>query len=179
MKNFYKGKRVFVTGYTGFKGSWLCEILLNFGAEVCGYALEPDELSLFNILNLKNKCKNNFADIRDLKKLKQAVKDFEPEIILHLAAQPIVLASYEDPVYTYETNVMGTVNILEAARECKSLKSFVNITTDKVYENKEWPWGYREHENLCGFDPYSNSKSCSELVTYSYKHAFFKDESSP
>lgn len=179
MENFYNGKRVFVTGYTGFKGSWLCEILLNFGAEVCGYALEPDELSLFNILNLKDRVKNNFADIRDLKSLKQAVKDFEPEIILHLAAQPIVLASYEDPVYTYETNVMGTVNILETARECKALKSFVNITTDKVYENKEWPWGYREHENLCGFDPYSNSKSCSELVTYSYKHAFFKDESSP
>ena len=179
MQNFYKDKRVFITGYTGFKGSWLCEILLKFNAKICGYALQPEELSLFNILDLKNKCENNFADIRDLSALKKAIKDFKPEIIFHLAAQPIVLASYNDPVYTYETNVMGTVNILEAARECDSLKSFVNITTDKVYENKEWPWGYRENENLCGFDPYSNSKSCSELVTYSYKHAFFNNESSP
>ena len=177
LKDFYRNKRVFITGHTGFKGSWLCKILLNFGAEVCGYALEPYEISLFNIAKID--VKNNFNDIRDLKALKNAVNDFKPEIIIHMAAQPLVLESYKNPVYTYETNIMGTVNILEAVRECKSVRSFLNVTTDKVYENKEWPWGYRENERLCGLDPYSNSKSCSELITYSYKNSFFNDKNSP
>lgn len=181
LKNFYKNKRVFITGHTGFKGSWLCKILLNFGAEICGYALKPDKISLFNILELEKniKLKNIFGDIRDLNALKIAAKDFNPDIIIHMAAQPLVLRSYQEPVYTYETNIMGTVNILEAARECSALKSFLNVTTDKVYENKEWPWGYRENERLCGRDPYSNSKSCSELITYSYKKSFFNENNAP
>ncbi len=177
---FFKGKRVFITGHTGFKGSWLSKILILSGADVCGYALEPNtDLSMFNLLNLDAQMKSVIGDIRDLDKLKSVIESFKPEIVIHLAAQPIVRESYKNPVYTYETNVMGTVNILEAIRNVKSVKSFLNVTTDKVYLNKEWNYGYRECDELCGYDPYSNSKSCSELVTYSYKNSFFNDVDFP
>lgn len=173
--NFYKGKKVLVTGHTGFKGSWMCKVLTNMGAEVAGYSLNPPtNPSLFEIAEIEKDIKSYIGDIRDLKKLKAVFDEFQPEIVLHLAAQPIVRDSYKDPVYTYETNVMGTVNILECVRNSESVKSFLNVTTDKVYENKEWCWGYRENEPLDGYDPYSNSKSCSELVTHSYKNSFFK-----
>lgn len=173
---FYKGKKVLVTGHTGFKGSWMCKVLTNMGAEVAGYSLNPPtNPSLFEIAEIEKDIKSYIGDIRDLKKLKSVFDEFQPEIVLHLAAQPIVRDSYKDPVYTYETNVMGTVNILECVRNSNSVKSFLNVTTDKVYENKEWCWGYRENEPLDGYDPYSNSKSCSELVTHSYKNSFFSD----
>ncbi|MCR5766148.1 MAG: CDP-glucose 4,6-dehydratase [Treponema sp.] len=178
--SFYKGKKVFLTGHTGFKGSWLSRILILAGAEVTGYALEPPtEPSLFMQTKTANQINSIIGDIRDGEKLKKAMADAKPDIVLHLAAQPIVRTSYKDPVGTYETNVMGTVNVLEAVRTCSSVKSFVNITTDKVYLNKEWAWGYRENEELCGFDPYSNSKSCSELVTYCYRNSFFSDTTAP
>ena len=174
--SFYKGKKVLVTGHTGFKGSWMCKVLTNMGAEVAGYSLNPPtNPSLFEIAEIEKDIKSYIGDIRDLKKLKAVFDEFQPEIVLHLAAQPIVRDSYKGPVYTYETNVMGTVNILECVRNSESVKSFLNVTTDKVYENKEWCWGYRENEPLDGYDPYSNSKSCSELVTHSYKNSFFKD----
>lgn len=173
---FYKGKKVFLTGHTGFKGTWLSRILILAGADVTGYSLEPPTSpSLFEQTATAEQMKSIIGDIRDGEKLKKAVAEARPELVLHLAAQPIVRTSYKDPAGTYETNVLGTVNILEAVRDCSSVKSFVNITTDKVYLNKEWAWGYRENEELCGFDPYSNSKSCSELVTYSYRNSFFAD----
>lgn len=178
--DFYKGKKVFLTGHTGFKGTWLSRILILAGADVTGYSLEPPtSASLFEKTNTASEMKSIIGDIRDGKKLKDSLIVVNPDIVLHLAAQPIVRTSYKNPVETYESNVMGTVNILEAVRTCSSIKSFVNITTDKVYLNKEWAWGYRENEELCGFDPYSNSKSCSELVTYSYRNSFFNEESSP
>lgn len=178
--SFYKGKKVFLTGHTGFKGTWLSRILIFAGAEVTGYSLEPPTSpSLFVATNTASQMKSIIGDIRDREKLVDAVKDAKPDIVLHLAAQPIVRTSYRDPVGTYESNVMGTVNILEAVRATLSVKSFVNITTDKVYKNKEWFWGYREDEELCGLDPYSNSKSCSELVTHSYKNSFFAEITSP
>ena len=174
--SFYKNKRVFITGHTGFKGSWLCKILSNAGAEVTGYSLKPyTEPSLFEIADIENDIESIIGDIRDLNSLKKAFDKSNPEIVLHLAAQPIVRDSYKDPAYTYETNVMGTVNILECVRHSDSVKSFLNVTTDKVYLNREWHWGYREDEMLDGYDPYSNSKSCSELVTHSYKNSFFSD----
>lgn len=176
MQNFYRGKRVFVTGHTGFKGSWLCKILADLGAVVTGYSLEPPtNPNLFEIADIKSDIKSVIGDIRDYDSLKKAFDEAQPEIVLHLAAQPIVRDSYKMPAYTYETNVMGTVNILECVRLSQCVKSFLNVTTDKVYENKEWHWGYRENEPLDGFDPYSNSKSCSELVTHSYKNSFFAD----
>lgn len=176
MLEFYKGKKVFVTGHTGFKGSWLCKVLANAGAEVTGYSLNPPTTpSLFEIADIQNDINSVIGDIRDLSTLKDAFDKAQPEIVLHLAAQPIVRDSYKMPVYTYETNVMGTVNILECVRQSSCVKSVLNVTTDKVYENKEWQWGYRENEPLNGFDPYSNSKSCSELVTHSYKNSFFAD----
>ena len=174
--SFYKGKRVFVTGHTGFKGSWLCKLLSNVGANVSGYSLEsPTNPSLFKIAGIAQDVYSVIGDIRDYKALKEAFDAVQPEIVLHLASQPIVRDSYKNPVYTYETNVRGTVNILECIRNSTCVKSFVNVTTDKVYQNKEWSWGYRENEELDGFDPYSNSKSCSELVTHSYKNSFFHD----
>lgn len=174
---FYRNKKVLVTGHTGFKGSWLCKLLENYGAEVIGYSLNPPtEPSLFKIANIESDVKSIIGDIRDLSKLKEVFDDFQPEIVFHLAAQPIVRDSYKDPVYTYETNVIGTVNICECVRKSSSVKSFLNVTTDKVYLNKEWEWGYRENEELDGFDPYSNSKSCSELVTHSYKRSFFDEK---
>ncbi len=174
--SFYKGKKVFVTGHTGFKGSWLCKILSNLGAEVTGYSLNPPtNPSLFETANIEKDICSVIGDIRDYNALKAAFDKAQPEIVLHLAAQPIVRDSYKNPAYTYETNVMGTVNILECVRNSDCVKSFLNVTTDKVYLNKEWAWGYRENEELDGFDPYSNSKSCSELVTHSYKNSFFAD----
>lgn len=174
--DFYKGKRVLITGHTGFKGAWLCQMLINAGAEVTGYALNPPtKPSLFEIANISGKMNSVIGDIRDLSKLKETFIKTQPEIVFHLAAQPIVGESYKNPVYTYETNVMGTVNICECVRTSDSVKSFLNVTTDKVYLNKEWEWGYRENEELDGYDPYSNSKSCSELVTHSYINSFFKE----
>ncbi len=173
---FYKGKKVLVTGHTGFKGTWLCRILLGAGAKVTGYSLNPPtDPSLFDITRTGESMDSVIGDIRDLQLMRSVFDRVKPDIVLHLAAQPIVRDSYKDPVYTYETNVMGTVNILECIRLTDSVRSFVNITTDKVYKNNEWSWGYRENEPLDGFDPYSNSKSCSELVTHSYKDSFFDD----
>lgn len=174
-REFYRGKRVFVTGHTGFKGSWLCKILVNLGADVTGYALQPPtEPSLFKISNIENSITSVIGDIRDFSSLKKAFDAANPEIVIHMAAQPLVRDSYKQPRYTYETNVMGTVNILECVRmHTDTVKSFLNVTTDKVYRNNEWAWGYRENEPLDGYDPYSNSKSCSELVTNSYKNSFF------
>lgn len=175
--NFYKGKKVFITGHTGFKGTWLCRILLNAGAIVTGYSIDvPTEPSLFELSGIEKEIDSNIGDVRDLAHLSEVFKKAQPEIVFHLAAQPLVIDSYKNPVYTYETNVMGTVNILECIRNSNTVKSFVNITTDKVYHNNEWEWGYRETDVLNGFDPYSNSKSCSELVTSSYKNAFFSDK---
>lgn len=174
--SFYKGKKVFVTGHTGFKGTWMCEALLMSGAEVTGYALEPPtEPALFSMLHLKERMDSRIGDIRNLEELLSVFTEKQPEIVIHMAAQPIVRESYQNPVYTYDVNVMGTVNILECIRKTKSVRSFINVTTDKVYKNKEWEWGYRENEELNGYDPYSNSKSCSELVTDSYKNSFFQD----
>lgn len=173
--NFYKGKKVFVTGHTGFKGSWLCKILINAGAVVTGYSLSPESnLSLYEIAEIGNGMNSVIGDIRDLEFLKKTFDEAQPEIVFHLAAQPIVRESYERPAYTYETNVMGTVNICECVRASKTVKSFLNVTTDKVYLNKEWEWGYRECDELDGYDPYSNSKSCSELVTHSYNKSYFQ-----
>ena len=173
---FYKGKKVLVTGHTGFKGSWLCQILIGAGAEVTGYSLEPPtDPSLFVEAGIAEKINHVVGDIRDREKLMRVFEEVQPEIVFHLAAQPIVRESYKDPVGTYETNVMGTVNICEAVRQTASVKSFLNVTTDKVYKNNEWCWGYRENEPLDGYDPYSNSKSCSELVTHSYINSFYCD----
>lgn len=173
---FCKGKKVFVTGHTGFKGAWLCRILVNAGAKVTGYSLTPPtDPALFQMAGLEGKIHSEIGDIRDLPHLRCAVEASQAEIVLHLAAQPIVRDSYKDPAYTYETNVMGTVNILECARIFPFIRSLLNVTTDKVYENMEWEYGYRETDRLDGYDPYSNSKSCSELVTHSYKKSFFAD----
>ena len=162
--SFYDGKRVFLTGHTGFKGAWLCKMLVNAGADVTGYSLNPPTTpSLYEIAEIENDIHSIIGDIRNLTSLQLAFDEAKPEIVIHLAAQPIVRDSYIDPVYTYETNVMGTVNICECVRHSKTVKSFLNVTTDKVYLNKEWVWGYRENEELDGYDPYSNSKSCSEL----------------
>ena len=174
--SFYKGKKVLVTGHTGFKGSWMCRILVNAGAEVTGFSQTPPTTpSLFELAGIEKGMKSVIGDVRDFDALKKCFDEARPEIVLHLAAQPIVRDSYKDPKYTYETNVMGTVNILECVRLSDTVKSFLNVTTDKVYLNREWEWGYRENEPLDGFDPYSNSKSCSELVTHSYKNSFFAD----
>lgn len=174
--SFYQGKKVFVTGHTGFKGSWLCRMLAGAGASVTGFSLEPPtEPSLFRIAGIENDVRSVIGDVRDMAALKAAFDEAQPEIVLHLAAQPIVRESYRNPAYTYETNVMGTVHLLECVRNSSTVRSFLNVTTDKVYRNREWPWGYRENDELDGFDPYSNSKSCSELVTHSYRNSFFAD----
>ena len=171
--DFYRGKKVLLTGHTGFKGTWMCKVLLELGAEVTGYALEPPTVpGLFHLVGVERDIRSIKGDIRDLEHLKKVFEDVRPEIVIHMAAQPLVRESYKTPVYTYEVNVMGTVNVLECTRLTDSVRSFVNVTTDKVYKNREWEWGYRENEELNGFDPYSNSKSCSELVTDSYKNSF-------
>lgn len=182
--DFYKGKKVLLTGHTGFKGSWMTKVLLMAGAHVTGYSLEaPTSPSLYKLLNFDGLTEDDnsssftsvIGDIRDLSMLKATFEKAKPEIVIHMAAQPIVRESYIDPVGTYETNVLGTVNLLECCRTTDSVKSVINVTTDKVYRNVERQEGYREDEELCGYDPYSNSKSCSELVSDSYRNAFLND----
>lgn len=174
--DFYKDKKVLITGHTGFKGAWLSRILVQAGAEVTGYSLEaPTDPNLYSLADVEGKMNSLIGDVRDREQLMNVFSQVQPEIVFHLAAQPIVRDSYKNPVYTYETNVMGTVNICEAVRLNGCVKSFLNVTTDKVYKNNEWEWGYREDEPLDGYDPYSNSKSCSELVTHSYINSFYKD----
>lgn len=175
---FFKGKRMLITGHTGFKGLWICKMLESFGANVTGFSLSSPTKEggqVFHEAGIADGMHSIIGDVRDLAALQKAFAESQPEIVLHLAAQPIVIESYKDPVGTYETNVMGTVNVLECVRQTKSVRSVLNVTTDKVYENKEWTWGYRENEPLDGYDPYSNSKSCSELVTHSYQKSFFQD----
>ena len=175
-RQFYQGKRILVTGHTGFKGSWLCRILTLAGAQVTGYSWEPPtDPSLFRLMELEKTMDSVRGDIRDFAYLQKTFERVQPELVIHLAAQALVRDSYQKPVYTYETNVMGTVNLLECVRQFPCVKSVLNVTTDKVYENQEWEYGYREKDPLDGYDPYSNSKSCSELVTHSYKKAFFGD----
>ncbi len=176
-KSFYMGKRVFITGHTGFKGAWLSFWLKWWGAKVTGYALPPlTKPNLFDLSGIEKHINSVIGDVRDLPSLRKAFDDCQPEIVIHLAAQPIVRESYRDPVMTYSTNVMGTVHVLECVRNSQSVRSFLNVTTDKVYQNNEWPWGYRETDRLDGQDPYANSKSCSELVTHSYQQSFFRDK---
>ncbi len=175
---FYKGKRVLITGHTGFKGSWMSVILVNAGAEVIGYSLySGDENRLFDLSGVKEQITHIEGDIRDLEHMKAVFTQYQPEIVIHMAAQPLVRKSYEEPVDTYSTNVMGTVNVLECVRLNHSVRSFLNVTTDKVYENNDLGHAFAENEPLDGYDPYSNSKSCSELVTHSYKKSFFTDGS--
>ena len=176
MHRFYKGKKVFITGHSGFKGSWLCKILASLGAEIYGFSLRPNEQSLFNIAKIDEISNSFWGDIRDFDLLKSAFSKASPDIVFHLAAQPIVLEGYNNPRYTYETNAIGTVNLLECVRFSDSVKSVVNITTDKVYENHECDAGYTENDTLNGFDPYSNSKSCSELITSCYKNSFLQEK---
>ncbi len=173
-KNFWCGKKVFLTGHTGFKGSWLCLWLHYLGAKVTGYALSPPtKPNLFELCQAEQFITSIIADIKDREKLQKAMLAAEPEIIIHMAAQPLVREAYLNPVETYATNIMGTVHLLEAVRVCKSVKAVVNVTTDKCYENMEWVWGYRENDALGGYDPYSASKACSELVTSSYRNSYF------
>jgi len=177
MLDFYRGKKIFVTGSTGFKGSWLCRVLNMAGAEVTGYALPPaGEESLWNLTGLEASVHQTYGDICDFDRLWDAFKAAQPDIVFHLAAQPIVREGYRDPVGTYSTNVMGTVHILECIRRSENVRSFLNVTTDKVYQNKQWPWGYRETDRLNGSDPYANSKSCSELVTDSCRKSFLSEK---
>ena len=174
--NFFKGKRVLLTGHTGFKGSWMSVVLANAGAEVIGYSsCSKTETRLFDLCGIKDQITHIKGDVRDLDHLLAVFAEHQPQIVIHMAAQPIVRDSYKDPVGTYSTNVMGTVNVCEAVRQTPSVRSFLNVTTDKVYQNNEWEWGYRENEPLDGYDPYSNSKSCSELVTHSYQRSFFAE----
>lgn len=174
LKKFYKGKRIIITGHTGFKGAWLSQILTNFGAKVSGYALKSDtQPSLFRILKLEKEIKHCIGDIRDYKKLKKVFVSNKPEIVLHLAAQPLVRDSYDDPLYTFETNIISTANVLQAVKETNKTKAAVMITTDKVYENKEWVYSYREIDRLGGYDPYSSSKAAAEIVIDSYIKSFF------
>lgn len=173
-KEFWQGKKVFLTGHTGFKGAWLSLWLQGMGSEVTGYALQPPtQPSLFELCRIDQLINSVIGDVRDAESLQRAMNEAQPEIVIHMAAQPLVRDSYRIPAETYAINVMGTVNLFEAIRQCKSIKSVVNVTTDKCYENKEWVWGYRENEPMGGYDPYSNSKACSELVTASYRNSFF------
>ncbi|MBI5101250.1 MAG: CDP-glucose 4,6-dehydratase [Nitrospirae bacterium] len=173
-KGFWKNRKVFLTGHTGFKGSWLCLWLNLLGAKVTGYALDPPtKPSLFKLGNIEDVIKSVISDIRDKETLARCMSETAPEIVIHMAAQPLVRESYKLPFETYETNVMGTVNVFEAARKCSTVRAIINVTSDKCYENKEWVWGYRENEPLGGYDPYSSSKACSELVTSAYRNSFF------
>ncbi len=176
MLEFFNNKKILVTGHTGFKGTWICKILTNTGAKVTGFALKPPTVpSLFEISGIEENMNSVIGDIRDYPSLLKVFKEFKPEIVIHMAAQSLVRDSYKHPRYTYETNVMGTVNVLECVLKTDSVKSILIVTTDKVYRNNEWEWGYRENDPLEGYDPYSNSKSCSELVTQSYKNSFFSN----
>ncbi|HEX2927887.1 MAG TPA: CDP-glucose 4,6-dehydratase [Ruminiclostridium sp.] len=173
-RNFWSGKRVFITGHTGFKGSWLCLLLHSLGANITGYALKPPtNPSMYELCGIEHFVNSVTGDIRNTELLSKVLCETEPEIVIHMAAQPLVRESYRNPVETYEINTMGTVYLLDGIRKVKSVKSVVNVTTDKCYENKEWNWGYREIDTLGGYDPYSNSKSCSEMVTLSYRNSFF------
>jgi CDP-glucose 4,6-dehydratase len=177
---FWQGKKVFLTGHTGFKGSWLSLWLQSMGAEVKGFALEPPTTpSLFEQAGVAAGMESEIGDIRNLAAITASMTSFNPDILIHMAAQPLVRLSYREPVETYATNVMGTVHVLEAARQCSNLKAIVNVTTDKCYENQEWVWGYRENEPMGGHDPYSNSKGCSELVTAAYRNSFFNTADTP
>jgi CDP-glucose 4,6-dehydratase len=177
MNDFYKGKKIFITGHTGFKGSWLSLWLHSMGAEVTGYALEPPtKPSIFKICNIASQIKSIHGDICNREALTTSMKQTKPDIVIHMAAQPLVRDSYKYPIETLETNIMGTANLLEAIRQCPGVKAVVNITSDKCYENKEWVWGYRENEPMGGHDPYSCSKACSELVTSAYRNSFFQSE---
>ena len=174
---FWQGKRVFLTGHTGFKGGWLSLWLQQLGADVTGYALEaPTTPSLFEVARVARGMVSIIGDVRDGEALKRAMAQARPEIVIHMAAQPLVRYSYVNPVETYATNVMGVVNLLEAVRATPGVRSVVNVTSDKCYENREWPWGYRENEAMGGYDPYSNSKGCAELVTAGYRSSFFNAE---
>jgi len=176
-RSFWEGKRVFLTGHTGFKGGWISLWLAQLGAEVKGYALEPATTpSLFEIARVGEVVESDIGDIRNLEQLRSSMGDFNPDILIHMAAQPLVRLSYKEPVETYDTNVMGTVKVFEAARSCPNLKAIVNVTTDKCYENKEWLWGYREDEPMGGYDPYSSSKGCAELVTSAYRRSFMQEK---
>ena len=171
---FWKGKKVFVTGHTGFKGSWLCLWLQQLGAEVTGYALHPPTTpSLFEVAQVACGMKSIIGDIRDGEALANAMQGAAPDVVIHMAAQPLVRYSYSEPVETYSTNVMGTVHLLEAVRKTPSVRAVVNVTSDKCYENKEWVWGYRENEAMGGYDPYSSSKGCAELIASAYRNSFF------
>lgn len=178
--SFWKSKRVFLTGHTGFKGSWLALWLLSMGAEVCGYSLDPPtEPSLYRLLDLDRQLRSVRGDIRDLAGLEAAMRDFSPEVVFHLAAQPLVRLSYQSPVETYAVNVLGTVHLLDAVRRTPSVRAVVIVTSDKCYENQEWYWPYREHEPMGGHDPYSSSKGCAELVTAAYRRSFFSSAQYP
>ncbi len=171
---FWKNRKVFVTGHTGFKGAWLCLWLSSLGARVSGFALEPPtDPSLFALARVGGLVDHTMGDVRDNASLEKAMQKSAPEVVIHMAAQPLVRESYHNPVDTYSTNVMGTVNLLEAVRRCPEVRAVVNVTTDKCYENREWHWGYREDEPMGGYDPYSSSKGCSELVTAAYRNSFF------
>lgn len=174
---FWQGKRVLLTGHTGFKGSWLSLWLQSMGAQVVGYSLTPPtNPSLFEVADIAEGMTSIIGDIRDIAHLKAVFAEHQPEIVIHMAAQPLVRYSYIEPVETYSTNVMGVVNLLEAVRSTKSVKAVVNVTTDKCYENREWAWGYRENEAMGGYDPYSSSKGCAELVTAAYRNSYFHPE---
>ena len=176
---FWKSKRVYITGHTGFKGSWLSLWLQSMGAIVKGYALTPPtNPSLFDIAKVADNMTSEIGDIRNLPMLQHSMKEFNPDVLIHMAAQPLVRESYREPIETYQTNVMGTVNVLEAARNCPNLRAIINVTTDKCYENREWVWGYREDEPMGGHDPYSSSKGCAELVTSAYRRSFFNSKAS-
>jgi CDP-glucose 4,6-dehydratase len=177
--SFWKGKKIYLTGHTGFKGSWLSLWLLDMGAILKGYSLDvKTKPALFTESNLAEEMESEIGDIRNLEQLTESMVSFSPDILIHMAAQPLVRLSYKKPVDTYTTNVIGTVNVLEAARKCPNLKAIVSVTTDKCYENKEWEWGYRENEPMGGHDPYSSSKGCAELVTSAYKRSFFSSKDS-
>ncbi len=175
--NFYRDKRILITGHTGFKGSWLSMWLNNMGANVIGYALKPSTTpSLFEICGIKKKIASVICDVRNLKKLRDVFEKYQPEIVFHMAAQPLVRYSYREPVETYETNVMGTVNLFEACRHTSSVRVVINVTSDKCYENREWIWGYREKDAMGGYDPYSSSKGCAELITAAYTKSYFSPD---
>ncbi len=177
---FWKGKKVFLTGHTGFKGSWLSLWLQNMGASVKGYSLKPNtKPALYNEANVADDMESEIGDIRNLDQITKSIVKFSPDVLIHMAAQPLVRLSYQEPVNTYSTNVLGTVNVLESARKCSNLKAIVSVTTDKCYENKEWEWGYRENEPMGGHDPYSSSKGCAELVTSAYRRSFFSSNDGP